>query len=305
MRGIVLIAAVAIALAPWVHAQDRPVFRSDTQTVFVSASVKKGNTPIAALRAEDFVLSDNGVPQRVDAVSIEAVPIDVSLFIDTSGSTSIALDQMRITVRDIAAMLRPGDRFRLLTIGLSLYRAVDWTEAGRPVELPDIFPVSGISLVYDALYAATAHVVEVGRRHLVVAFTDGDDECSVVRPAELRSLIGRTEAVVHWVPMGGVGAERTGLSMLTCGRGDADRTALDALVQGTGGAVHSGLLGGLGGARNGGPVKAFKDVLDDYRASYVLHYTPEGVARPGWHQLKVGVASGNYTISARSGNFGE
>src|SRR6187399_1855204 len=189
MKFLAHLAVVALAVIPAVQAQDRPIFRSDTQTVFVSTSVKKGSAPVTGLRAEDFVLSDNGVPQRVDAVSIEAVPIDVSLFIDTSGSTSIALDQMRITVRDIAAMLRPGDRFRLLTIGLSLYRAVDWTEAGRPVELPDIFPVSGISLVYDALYAATAHVVEVGRRHLVVAFTDGDDECSVVRPAELRSLI--------------------------------------------------------------------------------------------------------------------
>ena len=59
-------------------------------------------------------------PQKIDAVTIEAVPLDVTLFMDTSGSTSGALDRMKRNVASIAAMLRPDDRFRLLTIGLSV-----------------------------------------------------------------------------------------------------------------------------------------------------------------------------------------
>lgn len=43
----------------------------------------------------------------------ESVPLDVTLFMDTSGSTAGALDRMKRNVVTIAGMLRPDDRFRL------------------------------------------------------------------------------------------------------------------------------------------------------------------------------------------------
>src|SRR5258708_185849 len=63
-------------------------FRSTTAVVSVSVSVKRGNAVVANLTAADFALTDNGVPQRVEAVSMESVPVDVTLFLDTSGSTA-------------------------------------------------------------------------------------------------------------------------------------------------------------------------------------------------------------------------
>ena len=50
-------------------------------------------------------------------------------------------------------MLRPDDRFRLLTIGLSVRTPVPWQRAGNPITL-DMKAVPGISLVYDALFVA-------------------------------------------------------------------------------------------------------------------------------------------------------
>src|SRR5258705_8272034 len=90
-------------------------FRLTTAVVSVSVSVKRGNTVVANLKAQDFTLTDNGVRQTVEAVSIESVPIDVTLFLDTSGSTSGKLDEMQHDVQTILQLLRSNDRFRLLT----------------------------------------------------------------------------------------------------------------------------------------------------------------------------------------------
>jgi hypothetical protein len=52
-------------------------------------------------------------------------------------------------------------------------------------------------------------------------------------------------------------------------------------------------------------VKTFKRVLDDFRQSYVLRYSPAGVVSRGWHRVRVEVpAQPSYTIRARSGYFG-
>ena len=114
------VAGVLIVLFGLHTAAQTPVFRTGALTVSVNASVKKGNKAVANLTAKDFRLTDNGVEQRIEAVAIESVPVDVTLFLDTSGSTSGKLDEMKRDVQGIIRLLRPGDRFRLLTIGDSV-----------------------------------------------------------------------------------------------------------------------------------------------------------------------------------------
>ncbi|HEX6217570.1 MAG TPA: hypothetical protein VFZ38_22210, partial [Vicinamibacterales bacterium] len=60
---------------PFLGAQ--AVFRARTDLVAISASVKRGNAPVANLTARDFRVTDNGVPQSIDVVTIESVPLDV------------------------------------------------------------------------------------------------------------------------------------------------------------------------------------------------------------------------------------
>ena len=42
--------------------------------------------PVAGLTKDEFELLDNGVPQQIELMSVEAMPIDVSLALDTSDS---------------------------------------------------------------------------------------------------------------------------------------------------------------------------------------------------------------------------
>jgi Ca-activated chloride channel family protein len=290
--------ALLLLWCPAVAGFDQAVFRARTDLVSISASVKRGNDPVANLKAADFRVTDNGVAQAVDAVTIESVPLDVTLFMDTSGSTAGALDRMKKNVASIAAMLRPDDRFRLITIGLAVEVPVPWQRAGQPLSL-DMKAVPGISLVYDAVFVALTHTPAPGRRHLIVAMTDGEDCGSLLDGLRVFESSARTEAVLHWIYVSNSGDFDPNGVGAWCTPGDARNTDFLGLSAArTGGDAHR--------SRFGDPaVRTFARILDEFRQSYVLRYSPQGVARGGWHAVAVTVpAQPGLTIKARSGYFG-
>ena len=287
-------AAVCLCMIP-VLAQ--PVFRARTDSVAISASVKRGNDPVANLSASDFRVTDNGVPQSIEAVTIESVPLDVTLFMDTSGSTAGALDRMKSNVIAIAKMLRSDDQFRLLTIGLSVETPVPWQRAGSPIAL-NMKAVPGISLVYDALFVTLTHTPATGRRHLIVAMTDGRDCGSMLDGGRVLDASGRSEAVLHWIYVSNQG-DFDQLSIpawcTPTDAGEIDFVAASAAR--TGGDSHRSRLGDA-------TLRTFAQILDEFRQSYVLRYSASGVTGNGWHAVMVQVpAQPGLTIKARSGYF--
>ncbi len=208
------------------------------------------------------------MPQHVDIVTTESAPLDVTMFLDTSGSTAGVIDRWARDIRAIAGMLRPGDRFRLLTIGLSVYETVPWQDAGRPFAL-NVKALPGISLINDALAAAFIHDVDPSRRHLIVAFTDGLECGSVVDRSRLIEVGSRADAVVHVVFGHGEGQLPRDGVIGWCTPSDPDgATALKTVAARTGGETHQ--------ARFGTPsVRAFEGILRDFRHEL----RPEGTHR--------------------------
>jgi Ca-activated chloride channel family protein len=287
-RAVMLVACVALLAQ---------TFRSQADVVTISASVKKGKQPIAGLSADDFRLTDNGVPQRIELVTVEAVPIDVSLFLDTSASTAGVQDRMKRDIQAIAAMLRPIDRYRVITIGLSVDESVPWQAASADITL-SVRPLGGVSLIYDAITAALLHPIEVGRRHLVVALTDGIDCGSVIDGPTLVEVSARTEAVLYVVDAHRQGAWHTNGAPAWCTPYDFGSVDfLERAADRTGGAMHSSVF-------RDPTIREFSRILDDFRASYVLRYSASGVGRPGWHAVAVEVPKiPGATVRARSGYF--
>jgi hypothetical protein len=195
-------------------------------------------------------------------------------------------------------MLRPEDRFRLLTIGLSVEVPVTWQPAGKPIVL-DMKAVPGISLVYDALFVALTHTPAPGRRHLIVAMTDGQDCGSLLDGKRVLDASGRTEAVLHWIYVSSSGdfdQYSVGAWCTPSDAGEVDFMGQSAAR--TGGDSHR--------SRFGDPaVRTFAQILDEFRQSYVLRYSPRGVTARGWHAVTVAVpAQPALTIKSRSGYFG-
>lgn len=80
------------------------------------AFVMANAVAVAGLTSDQFELLDTGVPQVVRLVSMEAVPLDVTVVIDTSCSISAStLAQFQWDVAALNALLERGDRLRALT----------------------------------------------------------------------------------------------------------------------------------------------------------------------------------------------
>jgi VWFA-related protein len=270
------------------------------------------------LTASDFRLYDNDVLQRVDAVSMEAVPLDVSIVVDLSVSAVLDVDTPRDTVRRMVAFLKPTDRFRVITMANSVVQAVPWQDAGPP-DTSKIELVPGrITLVADSILMALLHRPNPDRRHLVVALTDGEDQCSIASGELVRRSAERSGAVFHWINLDSsrmtkelrtfheVGkryfaqARGAGATCKNAVRQVALGNFLSDAARLTGGAVHTAFSEG----DVSHVVTVFDAVMDDFRQSYVLHYAPEKVPRAGFHRLRVELAKRGGKVRARPGYWG-
>lgn len=284
-----LTAAAGPASRPGHRAGQQPTFRATTTLVSVDVAVRRGSTSVAGLTAADFELSDNGVRQRIESVSVEAVPIDVSLAVDTSGSVIGNLPTFRSEVRRFAILLRPIDRIRVIAFGTSVREIVPMQPASDPLNLDQLTP-GGTTSSNDGLFYALLWPTSLERRHLVIALTDGVDTNSTLSSASVIDVATRARAVFHVVLVEGFGP-------LTAWEKGAREAVVEAAKQ-SGGAVHD-----LGRASSD-----FKQIVDDFRASYVLRFTPEGVSQTGWHDLTVRLARldpAQHTVRARRGYWGD
>jgi len=293
--------------APSLAGQQTPVFRSAADAVFVDVSVMDGSRPVVGLTADDFGLVDNGVPQHIDEVTRESTSLDVSVLLDVSGSVTGALeDGLLASARQVVGVLHADDRSELITIDRTMRRttdAHDWVTE-TPPRIAD-----GGTRLFDAIVAAAMEHEAPGRRHAIVALTDGIDSTSVIDRATRVAVLARSNAVVHLAALsidgrtsgfatGGAG----GPAGKTPGRQDLEPEGdydylLRELTDATGGKFFD--------LRPGTPfIGGLRDELDYFRNYYTIRYRPSGVPRPGWHTLAVHLTRSHHDLHARNGYFG-
>jgi VWFA-related protein len=301
LGGIVLLLAPAILTltdsaqarrqqsAPDKSAQDKQVFHAATDAVEVSVSVRSGRKAVTDLTAADFELLDNGVRQEISAVTMEQVPIDLTLLLDVSPSTADAINKFKSGAQEIATLLRPVDKVRLITFATDVAEIFSFRAGGQPMPV-DAVTIQGGTSLHDALVLALARGSVPGRRHLVVAFTDGHDTTSVADGETLAFIAARADTVLHLILSGAYGTDFTL---------PPSSKSLKQAAEDSGGEMHP--PGRLNDA-----MVAFARVVDDFRQGYVLRYVLKGVKREGLHQLTVRIikpGGKDYTVRARKSYF--
>lgn len=285
-------AGLALAVATCVvasgAAQQQPVFRTSVEGVSVIVSVRKGNAAVGGLKAEDFEVFDNAVPQKISTFTVESVPVDVTLLLHVSRASAGYLEWVRSSVREARGLLKKDDQLRLIAVRHWL------SELALPVGgdqsgLESVVATGGTAL-YDALSAALMRPSQGDRRQLVVAFTLGVDTISILSLNALETISGLSDAVVYLVvPVTGSSGARRATK--------ADAAPLAELVRRTGGQeFYADADAPIGGA--------FTSAIEEFRTSYVLRYMPQGVASGGWHEITVKVKGGPYEVRWRKGYSG-
>ena len=298
---ISLAAAVTAAAQTGASAQasapQAPVFRAGADVVSVEASVRRDRRPVVGLKADDFELLDNGVPQQIVDVNHEKLPIDVTVLLDVSASvTGAALDELRRGLRELRADLGAADRLRLVTFNMSMRRVVDFTEPASTIDRAlAAVGGAGSSAVFDSLAVALTAPVPQGRRQLIVLFSDGQDSSSITDAETLLDVARRTTPTVA-VVLTSTARQRPASLLLTA-------TKLGSATVGEIADQIAGETGGFVASIEAGDslTSTFRRVLNQFRSSYVLFFTPTGVPRQGSHTLEVRVKRAKVDVRARRG----
>jgi hypothetical protein len=298
MRGLrhhsAWLIACGLTLQATAAGPQRQVFRAETSAIAIDVSVTDGRRVITGLAAGDFELLDNGIPQTVAAAALGQVPFDLSLVLDTSGSlTPEIAERFRGDVDAMAGMLGPDDRFRLITFATRAIDAFGWQAGGAPPP-PTEIATGGATAFYQALGATLARRAAPGRRHLVVAMSDGFDNVSLIDERDIQRLARAGDAVVHIVLRRRLSSALAATWGWVPYRGAGNTKVLRDAAESTGGRL-----------RDVGPDASMRDALrtalEEFRTGYVLWYTPTGVTRDGWHSIEVRVKDRRFTVRARSG----
>lgn len=297
---LVALAVAIVAATPSLavsQQQPAPTFRAGADIVSVEAAVRREKRPVAGLKIADFQLLDNGVPQQISDVSYERLPIDVTVLLDVSASvTGSVLDQLRQSVRQLKADLGASDRLKLVAFNMQVRRLADFEAPASATDAAfSSLSGHGSSAIFDSVAVQLASPTPSGRRHLIVLFTDGQDSSSITDPEMLFDVAKRTTSTVDIVLASAV-AERSaspfarspGRPPITIGR------MYDQLARETGGTVVTTAPGE-------NLASTFRRTLADFRSSYVLFFTPQGVDRSGSHTIDVRVKQEGAEVRARRG----
>ena len=192
------------------------IVRVDTQLVSVPAVVTdRGGRPLANLRAENFILYEDGRPQQISNFATTEAPFEVALLLDTSGSTRSDIGLIRRAARAFLDALRPGDRVSIIAFNNSQ------NGGGRLASVDVLTPLTNDREVlqkalenigassgtpyYDALVRIGEEVFcepprpEMRGRRAVVALTDGVDSASDADYAEARSRLQRINVACYFI----------------------------------------------------------------------------------------------------------
>jgi Ca-activated chloride channel homolog len=241
------------------------------------------------ISANDLVVSENGVEQKIDVFHEASTPVSIVLALDASGSMRKSADALIAAAKTFVETLRPEDKLELVFFSDGVLVAHDFT-TNRQVSLDAIngYRPSGGTALYDAVGGAFAALAPLEGRRAVVVMSDGRDENNPgTGPGSERTLVEVLNI-----------AKETDATVLPIGLGTKlDREGLERLAQ---------ISGGIASFPT--DVSELRDqfirTIENLRKRYVLGYTSTHPARDGsWRDVKIRSRSGQHVIRSRSGYF--
>ena len=202
--------------SPGEEVAEGDVVRVETQLVSVPAVVTDRNGhPLAGLRAENFVVLEDGKPQRVTNFTTTEAPFEIALLLDTSGSTRDELGLIRDAANTFINALRPGDRVGIVAFNnaprngsplatVEVLSGLDSDRQALRAAIENLGTSNGTPF-YDGLGRVADQVFrdppreEMRGRRAVVALTDGVDSSSDSGYDDARAKLARAGLASYFI----------------------------------------------------------------------------------------------------------
>lgn len=190
-------------------------FKSGTYTVPVFVTVTDGDKRLVPdLGEQDFAIYDNGKLQPLTQFDNSAMPISVVVMLDTSGSMTLALDQVKRGAEQFLIRLLPDDRAMVGAFNDKIqFKPEEGFIASRDrlidqlKELDFGYPTR----LWDAVYQSLAALKPRDGRKVVLVFTDGEDTASKIGRGEVLERAREEDVMIYSVGLENVffnGAQR-------------------------------------------------------------------------------------------------
>jgi VWFA-related protein len=291
MRSTVVAIGLALLGASGHAQQPSSRFSSGVDLVIVDALVMDGRRPVIGLRANDFELLDDGVPQEIRIIEAGSLPINMVLALDTSRSVAgRRLDNLREAGRAIMGKLGESDRGAVLAFSHHLQMRTELTgDRAQLARVFDALSASGSTALRDGAYTAMSLADATRGRWLLLIFSDGVDTASFLTERRVVEAARRSNVVVYPLALRARVPRQAHAPPLDTG-------FLEALARETGGRLTF-----ADGDDDIGD--AFARIFDEFSRRYLLGYVPTNVGLPGWHALEVKLRNRRGVVSARRGYF--
>lgn len=290
MKRLCIVFGILAALA---QAQ----FRVDVQLVRLLVTVKDAQGAlVGALDKDQFTVFDAGAKQEIAVFERQtALPLSVSVLLDTSGSTA---KDLRYEVQSVEKFLKallgegnPEDAAALYSFNyqVSLLSSFTRRQARLSRALEGIRPEGGTSL-YDAIFLAAQDLESREGRHIFVIVTDGGDTTSYHSYDHALQAAHLADAVIYPILVVPITND--------AGRNTGGEHALELLAAGTGGRVFRPAVGNELDS-------AFTQILRDLRTQYLIGYYPRGIPAnaPAFHPVRVELARPDLRAQTRAGYY--
>jgi Ca-activated chloride channel family protein len=260
--------------------------------------VDRNNKPINDVADTDFRVTENGVPQQVQFVTREEVPITYGLVVDNSGSLRSQIGQVVEAAKTIVESNKPGDEtFVVRFISSDEIKIMqDFTADKQALgdALDDMFIEGGQTAVIDAVYLSAEHAserrkqsgdpAEEKRRRALILVTDGEDRSSFYKAEQLFESLKEEDVQIYVI--GFVNELEKERGFISQSKRQKAVSLLDRMAKETGGRTfYPTSLSELPGIA--------EQITKDLRTQYVVSYRPVTQGRPGeFRPVRVAVADG-------------
>jgi Ca-activated chloride channel family protein len=273
----VLLCGYAVLAAPLTRAaQQGGTFKSGTRTVpLYTTVVDSTGRLIPDLQKDEFEILDNGVVQTTTFFVNEIQKITVVVMLDTSGSMTFQIEQLKEAAEQFVLRLLPGDKARIGSFSDKIIiTPADFT--GNRDELirtiHNDIQFGNPTALWDATDRSMDVMTGLDGRKVVLLFTDGDDNYSRKSYGDVKTRAVNEEYMIYGIGLRG-----------TQGGGITQRPdpGLRKIAEETGGGYFE--LRGTADLNS-----TFTRVANELHSQYVLGFSPANLDGK-LHKLEVRV----------------
>jgi Ca-activated chloride channel homolog len=205
--------------------QDEPIKLKSDLVMLTSSVIDRQGNVLKALKADDFIIYEDGAKQKIELFASTEEPFTVMLLLDVSGSTRDDIALIKSAAKNFLAELRDKDRVGVILFSGDVEMIADLKDSrakvaraieqltSTPGEEGYQFSARTGTSFYDALFLAIEETPfkEVEGRKAIICVSDGVDSTSKMDYKEVARLIEKSEASVYFLELNTEEATLAGL----------------------------------------------------------------------------------------------